>query len=238
MNIAIVGYGKMGKEIEKLAQERNHSVILRIDEHNSKSLNKDDFKNVDVAIEFSSPDSAFSNIKLCFDNNVPVVCGTTGWLEKFDKVLERCKSEKLTFFYASNYSIGVNLFFKLNERLAKMMNSFDDYNVNVEETHHTQKVDAPSGTAITLTEGIIENIDRKSKWENKNDNSTDSITVESFREGNVPGNHKVIYDSVFDRIIIEHDAKSRKGFAFGAVLAAEFIASKKGYFTMDDLLKF
>ncbi len=237
MNIAIIGYGKMGKEIEKFAQERNHNVVLRIDENNIKSLTKDDFSNVDVAIEFSVPESAFSNINLCFDNNIPVVSGTTGWLEKFDDVLERCKNENNTFFYASNYSIGVNLFFKLNQHLAKMMNNFTDYNVRVEETHHTQKLDAPSGTAITLAEGLIENIERKNNWEKEQGNSDNAIAVKSFREGNVPGNHKVIYDSSFDRIMIEHDAKSRKGFALGAILAAEFIISKKGYYSMDDLLK-
>ncbi len=237
MNIAIIGYGKMGKEIEKLARERNHNVILRIDENNIKSLTKDDFSNVDVAIEFSVPESAFSNINLCFDNNIPVVSGTTGWLEKFDDVLERCKNENNTFFYASNYSIGVNLFFKLNKHLAKIMNNFTDYNVRVEETHHTQKMDAPSGTAITLAEGLIENIERKNNWEKEQENSDKAIAVKSFREGNVPGNHKVIYDSPFDKIMIEHDAKSRKGFALGAILAAEFIIGKKGYYSMDDLLK-
>lgn len=237
MNIAIIGYGKMGKEIEKLAQERNHNVVLRVDENNIKSLTKDDFSNVDVAIEFSVPESAFSNINLCFDNNIPVVSGTTGWLEKFDDVLERCKNENKTFFYASNYSIGVNLFFKLNKHLAKMMNNFTDYNVRVEETHHTQKLDAPSGTAITLAEGLIENIERKNNWEKEQENSDNTIAVKSFREGNVPGNHKIIYDSSFDKITIEHDAKSRKGFALGAILAAEFIISKKGYYSMDDLLK-
>ncbi|MCD4832258.1 MAG: 4-hydroxy-tetrahydrodipicolinate reductase [Bacteroidales bacterium] len=237
MNIAIIGYGKMGKEIEKLAQERNHNVVLRVDENNIKSLTKDDFSNVDVAIEFSVPESAFPNINLCFDNNIPVVSGTTGWLEKFDDVLERCKNENKTFFYASNYSIGVNLFFKLNKHLAKMMNNFTDYNVRVEETHHTQKLDAPSGTAITLAEGLIENIERKNNWEKEQENSDNTIAVKSFREGNVPGNHKIIYDSSFDKITIEHDAKSRKGFALGAILAAEFIISKKGYYSMDDLLK-
>ncbi len=237
MNIAIIGYGKMGKEIEKLAQDRNHNVVLRVDENNIKSLTKDDFGNVDVAIEFSVPESAFYNINLCFDNDIPVVSGTTGWLEKFDDVIERCKNENRTFFYASNYSIGVNLFFELNKHLAKMMNNFTDYNVRVEETHHTQKLDAPSGTAITLAEGLIENIERNNNWEKENTGSNDSIAVKSFREGNVPGNHKVIYDSSFDRIMIEHDAKSRKGFALGAILAAEFLISKKGYYSMDDLLK-
>lgn len=238
MNLAIIGYGRMGKEIEQMALDRGHKVILRIDESNVSSVNKDDFKNVDVAIEFTVPESAFKNIDLCFKYDTPVVSGTTGWLNQFDIILEKCKTENQTFFYASNYSIGVNLFFKLNRNLAKMMNNFPDYNVKVEETHHTKKVDAPSGTAITITEALIENIERKNKWEEENENSDDSIAVKSFREGNVPGNHKIIYESEFDNIMIEHDAKSRKGFALGAVLAAEFIADKKGYYTMNDLLKF
>lgn len=238
MNIAIIGYGKIGQEVEKLALERNHKVILRVDINNINSLSADDLRNVDVAIEFSVPQSAFSNINLCFDHNIPVLSGTTGWLEKFDLIIERCKNENQTFFYASNYSIGVNLFFKLNNQLAKMMNSFSDYNVQIEETHHIQKMDAPSGTAITLAEGIIENLDRKNKWEKENANSSDSIAIKSIREGAVPGNHKIIYDTSFDTIKIEHDAKSRKGFALGAVLAAEFIVGKKGYYTMNDLLKF
>jgi len=230
MNIAIIGYGRMGKEIEQIALNRGHKVLLKIDETNVNSVGSADFKNINVAIEFTIPKSAFSNIELCFKHNIPVVSGTTGWLKKFKKVLERCKKENQTFFYASNYSIGVNLFFKLNKELAKMMNKFSDYNVKVEETHHTKKLDAPSGTAITLTEGLLENIDCKSKWESGIENSEDSISV--------PGNHKVIYDSEFDEIKIEHDAKSRKGFALGAVLAAEFISDKKGYYTMNDLLKF
>ena len=238
MNLAIIGYGRMGKEIEQIALDRGHKVILKIDESNVSSVNKDDFKNIDVAIEFTVPESAFSNIDLCFKYDIPVVSGTTGWLNQFDIILDKCKNENQTFFYASNYSIGVNLFFKLNRDLAKMMNKFPDYNVKVEETHHTKKVDAPSGTAITITEGLIENIERKNKWEEEKENSDNSIAVKSFREGNVPGNHKIIYESEFDEIMIEHDAKSRKGFALGAVLAAEFIADKKGYYTMNDLLKF
>jgi 4-hydroxy-tetrahydrodipicolinate reductase len=238
MNLAIIGYGKMGKEIEQLALERNHKVVLIIDENNINNLTSEDFNAVEVAIEFSIPESAFSNINLCFDNNVPVVSGTTGWLDKFEEVIARCKNEDKTFFYASNYSIGVNLFFKLNEHLAKMMNDFTDYNVEVEETHHTQKVDAPSGTAITLAEGLIKNVERKDKWEKELSSSDDSFAIKSIREGSVPGNHKITYESGFDKIMIEHDAKSRKGFALGAVLAAEFIADKKGFYTMDNMLKF
>lgn len=236
MNIAIFGYGKMGKEIEKLALERNHNVILRVDENNITSIGKDNFKEVDVVIEFSTPESAFNNINVCLDNNLPVVSGTTGWLNQFDKIINRCETENKTFFYASNYSVGVNILFKLNDYLAQIMNNFPDYNIEIEETHHIQKLDAPSGTAITLADGIIENNDRINKWERENTDSESSMPIKSFREGSVPGNHKIIYESSFDKISIEHDAKSRKGFALGAVLAAEFIIGKKGYFTMNDLL--
>ena len=237
MNLAIIGYGKMGKEIEQVALDRGHQVFLKIDMNNIDQISAEDFKNIDVAVEFSNPQSAFSNINLCFDHNIPVVSGTTGWLDKFDNVIARCKKENKTFFYASNYSIGVNLFFKLNSNLAKIMNKFTDYDVKVEETHHTQKLDAPSGTAITLTEEIIKNIERKNKWEKEIAGSNDSIAVKSYREGIVPGNHKITYESSFDKVIIEHDAKSRKGFALGAVLAAEHIAGKTGYYTMDDMLE-
>jgi 4-hydroxy-tetrahydrodipicolinate reductase len=238
MNLAIIGYGRMGKEIEQIALGRGHKVLLKIDESNLDSINENSFRNIDVAIEFTIPESAFSNIELCFKYNIPIVSGTTGWLDRFDEVLEKCNNENQTFFYASNYSIGVNLFFKLNKDLAKLMNKFPDYNVKVEETHHTKKLDAPSGTAITIIEGLLENIVRKNSWEEEKESSENNIAVKSFREGTVPGNHKVFYESEFDTIMIEHDAKSRKGFALGAVLAAEFIADKKGYYTMNDLLKF
>ena len=237
MNLAIIGYGKMGKEIEQIALDRGHNIVLKIDEHNVKLISSDDFKNVDVAVEFSKPESAYSNINLCHENNIPVVSGTTGWLDKIDDVIGCCENEGKAFFYASNFSLGVNLFFHLNKHLAKMMNSFSDYKVKIEETHHTQKLDAPSGTAITLAEGIIEENERKDKWEMENSNSENSISIKSFREGKVPGNHKIIYESEFDKLVIEHDAKSRKGFALGAVLAAEFMLGKQGYFTMNDLLK-
>lgn len=237
MKIAIIGYGKMGKEIEQVALDRGHEVLLKLDVNNIKNLKEKDLDNIDVAVEFSNPESAFSNINLCFDYNIPVVSGTTGWLDKFDETIQRCKREKKSFFYASNYSIGVNLFFKLNSYLAKMMNKFSAYDVHVEETHHTQKLDAPSGTAITLTDEIIHQVDRKSKWEKETASDSGSIAVKSFREGMVPGNHKVTYESSFDKIMIEHNAKSRKGFALGAVLAAEHIYGKTGYFTMNDMLK-
>jgi len=237
MNIAIVGYGKMGKEIERIAQDRGHHIVLKIDENNVNSVISENLKNVDVAIEFSVPQSAFTNISLMLDHKVPVVSGTTGWVDKLDLIIERCKNDQGTFFYASNYSIGVNLFFNLNKKLARLMNHFPDYEISIEETHHSQKIDAPSGTAITLANDLIQAIDHKEEWKKEKAESEESIVIKSYREGTVPGNHKVIYESSFDKITIEHDAKSRKGFAIGAVLAAEFIKDKKGYFTMNELLK-
>lgn len=237
MNIAIVGYGRMGKEIEQVALERGHSIVLIVDEKLKESVSEEAYSNVDVAIEFSMPESAFENINRFLDRNIPVVSGTTGWLDKFQNIIERCEKEDKTFFYASNYSLGVNLFFKLNNYLAKLMSNFPEYNTHIEETHHTQKVDAPSGTAITLAEGVIENIPNIKEWDNENKKGADKLFIKSFREGLVPGNHKVFYESEFDKIMIEHDAKSRKGFALGAVLAAEFIKDKTGYLCMDDLLK-
>ena len=237
MKLAILGYGKMGKEIEQIALSRNHQVLLKIDENNINKITADDFKEIDVAVEFSKPESAFSNINLCFDYNIPVVSGTTGWLDQLNVVLERCKKEDQGFFYASNYSLGVNLFFHLNQFLAKMMNDFDDYDVVIEETHHTQKLDAPSGTAITLAEGIIHENKLKKSWMKEESTDKTIIPVKSYRTGQVPGNHKIIYESGFDKITIEHDAKSRKGFAMGAMLAAEFMIEKKGYYSMKDLIK-
>jgi len=237
MRIAIIGYGKMGREIENIAIQRGHTISLIVDRDDEGKLNDENLKGVDVAIEFSVPESAYKNINLCFDANVPVVCGTTGWLSKKDEIIHQCNYNSKTFFYASNYSLGVNLFFKLNEILAKMLNTQKDYDVYIEETHHTQKLDSPSGTAITLADGIIHSLDRKDTWVNDYSTNQNELIIKSFREGMVPGNHKVIYESEFDTIKIEHDAKNRKGFALGAVMAAEFIAGKQGYFTMNDLLK-
>ncbi|MCG8409726.1 MAG: 4-hydroxy-tetrahydrodipicolinate reductase [Bacteroidales bacterium] len=237
MNIAIVGYGKMGKEIEQIALSRGHKILLKVDKTNQDTLTDEDFKDIDVAIEFSIPEKAYTNINKCLNYNIPVVCGTTGWLDKKDSIIERCKTDNKTFFYASNYSLGVNLFFKLNENLAKIMDQFSEYKIALEETHHTQKLDAPSGTAITLAQGIIDNNKSIKSWEQECKTNEDSLPIKSFREGNVSGNHKIFYESEFDKITIEHDAKNRKGFALGAVLAAEFIKGKTGYFTMNDLLK-
>ncbi|UCH14013.1 MAG: 4-hydroxy-tetrahydrodipicolinate reductase [Bacteroidales bacterium] len=237
MNIAILGYGRMGKEIERIALERNHKILLTIDIGNQADLTPENLSSIDVAIDFSIPESAWSNIMRCFDANTPVVSGTTGWLDKFDNVISICKEKGQTFFYASNYSLGVNIFFQLNRKLAGMMNSFSDYDISIEEIHHTQKLDAPSGTAIKLAGDIISVLDRKTRWELNKASERDSIEITAIRKENITGIHTITYDSPMDYIEIKHSAKSRKGFALGAILAAEFIKDKKGYFTMNDLLQ-
>ena len=237
MNIAILGYGKMGKEIEKIALERNHKIPLIIDIDNQSDLTPENLSSIDVAIDFSIPESAWLNIMGCFNANTPIVSGTTGWLDKFDKVISICEEKEQAFFYASNYSLGVNIFFLLNRKLAGLMNSFGDYDISIEEIHHTQKLDAPSGTAIKLAEDIISVLDRKNKWELSKAPERDSIEINAIRKENITGIHTITYDSPMDYIEIKHSAKSRKGFALGAILAAEFIKDKKGYFTMNDLLQ-
>lgn len=238
MRIALIGYGKMGREIEKIARQRGHEIVCTIDVNENDKFNSPEFRSADVAIEFTSPESAVENYRKAFAANVPVVSGTTGWLENLDEVKSACENDGKTFFYASNFSLGVNIFFALNAHLAKIMNQFPDYDVRMEETHHIHKLDAPSGTAITLAEGIIENLERKQKWELDKASSADALAIEAFREGEVPGIHTVIYESEVDSIRITHDAKSRKGFALGAVLAAEFTKGKKGFLGMKDMLKF
>ena len=237
MKIALIGYGKMGHEIEKIALQRGHEIVCTIDINENDKFNSPEFKSADVAIEFTSPDSALQNFRNAFAANVPVVSGTTGWLEHLGEIKQACKTDGKTFFYASNFSLGVNIFFALNNYLAKIMNQFPDYDVRMEETHHIHKLDAPSGTAITLAEGILDNLDRKKSWllnETKNENE---LQIKAFREGEAPGLHTVIYESEADSIRITHDAKSRKGFALGAVLAAEFTKDKKGFLGMKDMLK-
>ncbi len=236
MKIALIGYGKMGHEIEKIALDRGHQIVCTIDLGEEYKFESDDFKSADVAIEFTSPESAFNNYKRAFAAGVAVVSGTTGWLEHLDEIKKECSDNGKTFFYASNFSLGVNLFFALNKKLAKMMNKYDDYDVTMEETHHIHKLDAPSGTAITLAEGVIENLDRKEGWMLDKAEKDADLQITSFREGEVPGIHTVIYDSEVDSITITHDAKSRKGFALGAVVAAEFTNGKKGFLGMQDLL--
>lgn len=236
MNIAIIGYGKMGKQIEQAARQRGHEISLIIDVNNFSDLNHENLQKIDVAIEFSVPAVAFKNITTCLDADIPVVSGTTGWLDKYSEIEERCKNEGKTFMYASNFSLGVNIFFKLNQYLAHIMNKFNDYDIDITETHHTQKLDAPSGTAITIAQDIIKKIDRKTKWELNKSEGHHSIDIKAIRKKDVFGIHTVHYESDFDFISITHNAKSRNGFALGAVLAAEFIKDKKGLLTMEDML--
>ena len=238
MKIALIGYGKMGKTIEQIAISRGHQIVSIVDISNPEEIESEAFKSADVAIEFSTPATAYSNYMKAFAAGVPVVSGTTGWLDKIDNIKNLCKEEGKTFFYASNFSIGVNVFFALNKHLAKIMNNFPAYNVSMTETHHIHKLDAPSGTAITLAEGIIENIERKNQWTLDKEEQPGDLAIYAIREGEVPGRHEIVYESEVDTINITHDAKSRQGFALGAVVAAEFTAGKKGFLGMDDMLKF
>jgi 4-hydroxy-tetrahydrodipicolinate reductase len=230
MKIALLGYGRMGKEIEKIALQRGHEIVIKTTSNDSFDINL-----ADVAIDFSIPTSAYTNISNCINNNVPVISGTTGWLEKYEEAVHLCNEKKGAFIYASNFSLGVNIFFELNNQLAKMMNNLSDYNITMEEIHHTKKLDAPSGTAITLADGIIKN-SSKSKWELGEKTSENSIPIIAKRIPDVPGTHTVKYSSEVDSIEITHTAHSRKGFALGAVVAAEWILNKKGVFTMKDVL--
>ena len=237
MKIALFGYGKMGKEIEQIALHRGHEVVLKIDEYNFKSITREELKKCDVAIEFSTPQSAIANMTQCFLAGIPIVVGTTGWYDRLEKVKKICEETEGCLFYASNFSIGVNVFFKMNEQLAHMMNAYADYNVSMEEIHHVHKLDSPSGTAITLANQIVENLKRKKKWTNAPTERKDELEIISKRIDEVPGTHIVKYHSAIDDIEIKHTAHSRKGFAIGAVLAAEFIKGKQGVFGMHDLMQ-
>lgn len=230
MKIALLGYGKMGKTIEKIAIERGHTIILKVDK-DDKDYN---VSVADVAIDFSIPSAAVSNITNCFNANVPIVSGTTGWLEHYERILELCKEKEGAFIYASNYSLGVNLFFELNKKLAGMMNNVEGYDIAMEEIHHTEKLDAPSGTAITLAEGVIENSNKKDWKLDQGDDNT--IPIIAKRIDKVPGTHTVTYTSAVDDIEIKHTAHNRNGFALGAVVAAEWLHDKTGIFTMKDVL--
>lgn len=238
MKIALIGYGKMGKTIEQIALERGHQIVSIIDINNPEDFGSEAFRSADVAIEFTTPATAFNNYMKSFEAGVPVVSGTTGWLDRMDEIKEMCEKEGKTLFYASNFSIGVNIFFALNKYLAKIMNRFPSYNVQLEEVHHIHKLDAPSGTAITLAEDILENVDRKDRWILGAEEKPGDIAINAIREGEVPGIHEITYDSEVDYISIKHSAKSRKGFAFGAVIAAEFTCGKKGLLGMKDMFKF
>ena len=238
MKILLLGYGKMGKTIEKMAVERGHNIEFIIDKEDQALFDQISNQKVDVAIEFSQPDAATENILKCFRKGIPVVSGTTGWLEQFEEVKNSCQQENGTFFYASNFSLGVNIFFKINRFLAKIMGQFPDYRVSMEEIHHTEKKDAPSGTAITLAEGIMGENTKIQKWLNGISDKEDELSIISKRIDKVPGTHTVQYASSVDNIEIKHTAHSRQGFALGAVLVAEWIIDKKGILGMEDYLNF
>lgn len=230
MKIALLGYGKMGKVIEKIALERGHEIVLR----KGSTDTFDGLEQADVAIDFSVPNSAVSHISACFQKNIPVISGTTGWLENYNEMLNLCEQHKGSFIYASNFSLGVNIFFELNNYLAKMMKNLAAYKVSMEEIHHTQKLDAPSGTAISLAEGIIANSEYNNWTLNTPD--TNEIQITAKRIENIPGTHSIFYDSNVDQIEIKHTAHNREGFALGSVIAAEWLVGKKGVFTMKDVL--
>ncbi|MDR2894748.1 MAG: 4-hydroxy-tetrahydrodipicolinate reductase [Alistipes sp.] len=246
MKVAIIGYGKMGREIERLLIERGHQPALIIDMDNTADLCAERMAGIDVAIEFTTPDTALGNIKKCLETGIPLVCGTTGWTEHMPEIEQLCRQNNGAFFYASNYSIGVNVVFELNRRLAEMMNRFPEYDASIEETHHTQKKDAPSGTAITLAGGIVAALDRKNSWTlgvpAVGTVDPAALEITSVRRSVAPGTHTVTYESPVDTITLRHDMKSRTGLAAGAVSAAEFLAaevaaSRRGIYTMKDLLK-
>jgi 4-hydroxy-tetrahydrodipicolinate reductase len=236
MNIALIGYGKMGKTIEEIAVQRNHEIVLKIDIDNAGDFTRENLLKADAAIEFTGPHSAFENVKKLMQFGTATVCGSTGWLEKLNEIHQLCKQNNAAFLYASNFSVGVNIFFEVNKRLAALMAAHNDYEIGITEIHHTQKKDAPSGTAITLAEQVLEKITRKKRWVNHISDTVDELEIISGRIDPAPGIHKVKYSSPVDDIEIIHTAHSRKGFALGAVLAAEFIAGKKGIYSMKDVL--
>ena len=245
MKIALLGYGKMGQIIERFALERGHEIVLKINIDNQDELTASNLRKADVAIDFSTPDAAIDNIYACFDANLPVVVGTTGWYGQLQEVKNDCLQRNNALLYGSNFSIGVNLFFHVNKLLAKVMNNFPAYEVQVEEIHHTQKLDSPSGTAMTIAEGIIDNLDRKSEWVNELVGSPfddvlkkEQLLIESHRIENVPGTHTVVYSSEVDEIEFKHTAHSRSGFALGAVVAAEWLEGRQGFYNITDIFDF
>ncbi len=237
LNIALIGYGKMGKTIEKVAKERGHHIVAIVNSDGPTRIEQLP-DNIHIAIEFSVPDAAYMNLKALAKKSIPTVCGTTGWLDNYEEISNDYAEAKSSFLYASNFSIGVNLFFAVNQHLAKIMGTQMDYNVSITESHHVTKLDAPSGTAITLAEQVIDNHPVKTTWKREIDPdiNTNSISIKSIREADVKGMHEIIYNSEVDAITIKHEAFTRKGFALGAVLAAEFIANKQGVFQMSDVL--
>lgn len=238
MKIALIGYGRMGQMIEEMAQQRGHEAVLKINIDNVEDFSKVNSSTADVAIEFTGPSSAFENVKRCLEFGLPVVSGSTGWNDRLEEAKAFCREVNGSFLHASNFSVGVNIFFQINKMLAKLMASQPDYEVSLKEIHHTQKLDAPSGTAVTLAEGVLENIGRKKSWVNDAPQNPEELSIISERIDPAPGTHHVKYTSEVDDLEIIHTAHNRKGFALGAVLAAEFIAGKKGVFTMEDVLRF
>jgi len=236
MNIALIGYGKMGKAIEEIAMERGHAIVLKVNDENLNDFTKENVTRADVAIEFTGPHSAYDNIKSIIEFGIPVVSGSTGWIARINEINKYCDEKKGSFLYASNFSVGVNIFFELNKKLASLMASHREYAVSMEEIHHTQKKDAPSGTAITLAEQILEQMPQKKKWVNQESDNVAELPIISKREDPVPGTHSIKYSSSIDDIEIIHTAHNRKGFALGAVLAAEFIKNRKGIFSMKEVL--
>lgn len=236
MNLALIGYGKMGRAIEEVALQKGHTIVLKIDVDNAHDLTRENLTKADAAIEFTGPHSAFDNVMKCLQFGTPVICGSTGWLEKWNDVRAYCVERNGALVYASNYSIGVNIFFEVNKRLAGLMAVHPSYNISLEETHHTQKKDAPSGTAVSLAEQIMEKIPRKKRWVNSPGADPQDLVIVSNRTDPAPGTHKVLYQSDIDDIEIIHTAHNRTGFAAGAVLAAEFISGKKGIFGMKEVL--
>ncbi|MFI3270002.1 MAG: 4-hydroxy-tetrahydrodipicolinate reductase [Rikenellaceae bacterium] len=237
MKVAIIGYGKMGREIEKILINRGHSIPLIIDINNAADLTAENLKDIDVAIEFTTPHTAYANIRTCIEAGTPVVSGTTGWLDRFEELKSLCIERGSALFYASNYSLGVNLMFRINKKLAAMMNNVDGYGVEVEEIHHIHKLDAPSGTAITIAEGLISELSKIDSWVNDTTPKSGEVEIKSLREGEVPGTHTVTYESADDKLELKHTIKNRSTLAFGAVIASEFLAGKVGIFSMDDMLK-
>jgi 4-hydroxy-tetrahydrodipicolinate reductase len=236
MKIALIGYGKMGKTIEQLAVEAGHQIVLKIGKENKAELNAENIKKADVAIEFSTPETAFANVSFCLQHQVPTVCGTTAWLQHLPKAEQMAMDNNTGFIYASNFSIGVNLFFAFNKHLAKIMTNYPQYSVGLEEIHHTQKLDAPSGTAVTLAEGILDQYPTKNTWVNHASTKPNELQIISKRIDPAPGTHSVLYNSEIDSIAITHTAHNRIGFASGALVAAAFLQNKKGIFTMQDVL--
>lgn len=238
MKLALIGYGKMGKAIEEVAVQRGHTIVLRIDIENKEEFTKENLSHAEVAIEFTGPHSAYENVKKLMQFGTATVCGSTGWLNQLEEIKQLCNRQNAAFLYASNFSVGVNIFFEINKRLAALMASYPDYDIQLTEIHHTQKKDAPSGTAIILAEQILESNPRKKKWVNHISDNPEELEILSERTDPAPGTHKIKYSSGIDDIEIIHTAHTRKGFALGAVLAAEYIAGKKGIFTMKDVLNF